>query len=256
MISGLLTAAALGQMQAAVAQSTSPSFPRLGGYLIGGSVQSSFGTTSYQQQVAKLGAAVIGLYPGWSSGGFNMQSAAAAVKAINPNIKLTSYTRISWSLSRGSAAAGPRTPQCGLPSMLTTGSCGLRGPTEGSPTRMGWASRASTKRPSGYLQWRAGWTAANEFGSNWDGIYLDNVFWQPRVSADYSQSGSSQSPSAAAQSWRNGYAAYVPLLKAALPRPLSKWGKHSRLGQWFDQWLQPAAEWRSNGIHHRPELFL
>ena len=74
-----------------VSAASTLSFPLLGGYLIGSQLQTSLGTTAYQQQVATLGAAVLGTYPGWSSGGYNNQTAAAAIKAINPNIKLTEY---------------------------------------------------------------------------------------------------------------------------------------------------------------------
>jgi len=217
LISGLLAATALGQMHAAVAQSTSPPFPRLGGYLIGGSVQSSFGTANYQQQVAKLGVAVIGLYPGWSSGGFNMQSAAAAVKAINPNIKLTTYVNL---MEFESGVGGSGSAYSPMWVVVNANNWFLRTdwPSGGITDADGLSQQGINEATLGYLQWRAGWTAANEFGgSNWDGIFLDNVFYQPRVSADYNQTGSAQGASAAAQSWRNGYAAYVPLLKAALP---------------------------------------
>jgi hypothetical protein len=216
LLSALLAVAAFAQIHAAAAQS-SPPFPRVGGYLIGGSVQSAFGTTSYQQQVAKLGAAVIGIYPGWSSGGFNMQSAAAAVKAINPNIKLTTYTNLMEFESGVGASGSAYSPMWVVVNannwFLRTG-----WPNGAITDADGLSQQGINQTVLAYLQWRAGWTAANEFGgSNWDGIFLDNVFYQPRVSADYNQSGSSLSASVAAQIWRSGYAAYVPLLKAALP---------------------------------------
>jgi hypothetical protein len=223
LISGLLTVAAFAQINVAAAQSTSPPFPRLGAYLIGGSVQSSFGTTSYQQQVAKLGVAVIGTYPGWSSGGFNMQSAAAAVKAINPNIKLLPYTNL-MELEPGVGSSG--SAYSPIYNAANAANWFLRVTSPGGSitdadglNQIGLNQTTFTNVVSGrnYLQWRAAWTAANEFSANWDGIYLDNVFSQPRVSADYNQSGTTQSASAAGQNWRNGYVAYVGYLRAALP---------------------------------------
>jgi hypothetical protein len=223
LISGLLTVAAFAQINVAAAQSSSPPFPRLGAYLIGGSVQSSFGTTSYQQQVAKLGVAVIGTYPGWSSGGFNMQSAAAAVKAINPNIKLLPYTNL-MELEPGVGSSG--SPYSPIYNAANAANWFLRVTSPGGSitdadglNQIGLNQTTFTNVVSGqnYLQWRAAWTAANEFSSKWDGIYLDNVFSQPRASADYNQSGSTQSASAAGQNWRNGYVAYVGHLRAALP---------------------------------------
>lgn len=214
-MSALLTAAAFAHMHSATAQS-SPPFPRLGGYLISGSVQSSFGTASYQQEVAKLGVAVIGTYPGWSSGGFTNQSAAAAVKAINPNIKLVPYTNI-MELEPGVGASG--SAYSPVYSAANSSNWFLRSawPSGAITDADGLSQKGLNETVTGYLQWRAKWTAANEFASGWDGVYLDNVFYQPRVSADYSQSGSAQSASAAGQNWRNGYAAYVGYLRSALP---------------------------------------
>jgi hypothetical protein len=246
LISGLLTAAALVQMHAAVAQSTSPTFPRVGGYLISGSVQSAFGTTSYQQQVAKLGVAVIGLYPGWSSGGFNMQSAAAAVKAVNPNIKLTTYTNL-MEFEPGVGSSGSAYSPMWVAVNANNWFLRTQWPNGGITDADGLSQQGINEATLRYLQWRAGWTATNEFGgSNWDGIYLDNVFYQPRLSADYNQSGASQSASAAAQSWRNGYAAYVPLLKAALPGASQQvWGNTA---DWADGSISGYNQLLNGGV--------
>ena len=85
---GLLVAVALAQTHTASAQS----FPRLGGYLIGSPQQ-------YDQQeskIAKLGVAVLQMYPGWKGPeGQTPQEVIAAIKAINPSIKIYLYTNIS-----------------------------------------------------------------------------------------------------------------------------------------------------------------
>ena len=216
LLCALLAAAAFAYTEGAAAQSTSPPFPHLGGVLISGSVQSSFGTTSYQQVVAKVGVAVIGLYPGWSSGGFTMSSAAAAVKAINPNIKLFPYTNI-MELEPGVGAGGSAYSPIWAAVNANNWFLRTAWPSGSITDADGNAQQGLNQTNKSYLQWRAGWAAASEFATNWDGLYLDNVFWQPRVSADYNQSGSSQSASAAGQNWRDGYATYVQLLKAALP---------------------------------------
>ena len=216
LVSGLLAVAAFVEIHAAAAQTTPAPYPRLGAVLISGSVQSSFGTTSYQQLVAKVGVAVVGLYPGWSGGGFTANSAAAAVKALNPNIKLFPYTNI-MELEPGVSSSG--SAYSPVYSAVSSGNWFLRTtwPNGSITDADGNAQQGLNPANSTYRAWRAVWSAANELTSNWDGVYLDNVFWQPRVSADYSQSGSSQSPSAAGQTWRDGYAAYVTLLKTALP---------------------------------------
>jgi putative glycosyl hydrolase-like family 15 (GHL15) protein len=223
LVCGLLATAALAHTENATAQSTSPPFPRLGGVLIAGSVQSSFGTPSYQQLVAKLGVAVIGLYPGWSSGGFSMSSAVAAVKAINPNIKLFPYTNIFEFESGVGGSGSAYSPLWNVVNQnnwflrVTWPSGAITDSANDGQQGMNLTTYTTVVSGKNYIQYRAGWTATNEFVSGWDGIYLDGVLQQPRVSADYDQSGSSQSPSAAGQNWRNGYAAYVSLLRGALP---------------------------------------
>jgi hypothetical protein len=230
LISGLLAAAALAQSHAAAAQSTSPPFPRLGGYLIGGSVQSAFGTTSYQQQVAKLGAAVISTYPGWSSGGFTMQTAAGAIKAINPNIKLTEYINVMeapsyWS-GQGISAWGP------LWTQISNNNYGLRTTyPSGSIVVDTAGNNAVDILVAGWQTWVANWAATNYFSSNYDGMYFDNFFYQPRVNGDYLRNGTTQTTSAIAQNWRNAYVAIVGDLRAGLPAGAQVW---ANVADWAD----------------------
>ena len=170
-------------------------FPLLGGMYISGAVQTSFGTTAFQSAVAKLNVAVIGLYPGWSSGGYTYNSAPAAVKAINPGIKLVPYTNI-MELEAGVGASG--SPYSPIYNAANAGGAnwflrvtwpGGAITDAGGLSQDGLNQTTYTTPVSGqnYLQWRAAWTAANEYSSNWDGVYLDNVFSIPQVSADYNQ---------------------------------------------------------------------
>ena len=204
------------------------SFPLLGGMYIAGSVQTAWGTSAFQGQVAKLGVAVVGTYPGWTGGGFTNSSAAAAVKAINPKIKLAPYHNI-MELEPGVGASGSayspifnaatamnwllRTswPSGGITDADGLAQSGLNQTKFTVPGAGAYAGFAN------YLAWRAAWTAANEYYANYDATYTDNVFYQPRVSADYNQSGSSQTAAAAGQNWRDGYASYFPQLRAQLP---------------------------------------
>lgn len=233
---------ALAPMYDAAAQS--PPFPRLGGYLIGGSVQSSFGSANYQQQVAKLGAAVIGTYPGWSSGGFNMQSAAAAVKAINPNIKLAIYADIMEFEGGSSASNSAYYP---LWTAVSNNNWFLRTtwPSGGIVTDTA-GLQAINITNSSYLQWRANYDASH-FASSWDGIYLDNVFWAPRSDGDYAQNGTTQSHAnpATEQSWRNAYAAYVAHLRAALPAGAQVWGNTA---DWANGSLSSYGQLLTGGV--------
>ena len=98
LISGLLAVAAFAQIHAAAAQSTSPPFPRLGAYLIGGTID--FVNLPH---IADLQAAVFSNYPGYSAGGKTMQQQVAAIKALNPSIKITGIRNIMEIATGGGA---------------------------------------------------------------------------------------------------------------------------------------------------------
>ena len=70
-----------------------------------------------------------------------------------------------------------------------------------------------------YPQWRAGKDYSSFLGPNSsvDGLYIDDFNYEPPVTADYAQSGSSQSPSTAGPMWRAGYVTYVKALRALAP---------------------------------------
>ena len=245
LICWVLALAAFAPIYDAAAQSAAAPFPRLGAYLIAGSVQSAFGTTSYQQQVAKLGAAVIGTYPGWSSGGYNMQSAAAAVKAINPNIRLTIYANIMEFESNSTNSSSPYYP---LWTTVNNNNWLLRRPWPSGSVVIDTSSLSAiniTATP--YIQWRAGYDAKNNFTANWDGIYLDAFFWAPRSDGDYAQNGTTQSHTnpTTQQSWRNAYAAYVGYLRAALPAGAQVWGNTA---DWANGSLNGYSQLLNGGV--------
>jgi hypothetical protein len=215
-------------------------FPLVGGMFIAGSVQTSFGTSAFQQQLAQnVDVAVIGLYPGWTSGGFTTSTAAAAVKAYNPHIKLVPYHNI-MELEPGVGSSGSPYSPIYNAANASGANWFLRNPWPSGPivdaggsSQQGLNQTLFTNVVSGqnYLAWRAAWTAANEYWTNWDGTYTDNVFQAPLQTADYTQSGTSQTGSAAAQNWRNGYASYFPQLRALLPAGSIVLGN---TGTWFN----------------------
>lgn len=204
-------------------------FPLTGGYLIGGGVQTSFGTTAFQQQVAELDVAVIGLYPGWTSGGFTPTSAAMAVKGINPNIKLFPYVNF-MELEAGVGASGSPWSPVYNAANAAGANWFTRNPWPSGPivdiegnSQDGLNVTSYTNVVSGqnYQQWRVTWTVANEYWAGWDGVFLDN-FEQgnnAKGSVDYRQTGTSvaANSSTAAQDFRTGYATMATALKSALP---------------------------------------
>ena len=76
-------------------------------------------------------------------------------------------------------------------------------------------SRARTIRPGAPL-----WTSSLYVTPNpsVDGIYIDNVYWKPRVNGDWTLSGTSQSDSNATtqEIYRLGFVAYINHLKSLM----------------------------------------
>ena len=68
---------------------SSAAYPRLAGMLIGGH---GYDQASYQQQIAKLDLAILGMYNLWNSGGKTPAQAVNEIKARNPKILLGNYT--------------------------------------------------------------------------------------------------------------------------------------------------------------------
>jgi hypothetical protein len=223
LISGLLAVAAFAQIHAAAAQSTSPPFPRLGAYLIGGTID--FANLPH---IADLQIAVFSNYPGYSAGGKNMQQQVAAVKALNPNMKITAIRNIMEIATNGGSALGTEW------SADVTNNWFLRStyPNGGIVTSQYGANSVNittTKLTSSgqtYHQWNAAYSVGFSTGiaPNLDGVYTDNFFYQARVAGDYLQNGTTQSDSAAPQNWRNAYADWVTQLRAAMGPGHMAWG--------------------------------
>ena len=83
LIFALLVVAAFAHMYPAAAQSQQP-FPHLGGLLVGGSVD--FINIPH---IGSMNAAIFSNYPGYNVGGKTLEQQVAAVKALNPNMKIT-----------------------------------------------------------------------------------------------------------------------------------------------------------------------
>jgi len=223
LISGLLTVAAFAQIHAAAAQSTSPPFPRLGAYLIGGTID--FVNLPH---IADLQVAVVSNYPGYSAGGKTLQQQVAAVKALNPNIKITGIRNIMEIQTNGGSAYGAEWNADVAHNWLLRGAY----PSGRIVTSQFGANSVNITTPNltstgqTYHQWNAAWSTSTSypFATNLDGIYFDNFFYQPRVNGDYQQNGSSQSTSAVAQLWRNSYVDAVTEFRTAMGAGHMMWG--------------------------------
>jgi hypothetical protein len=220
LLSGLLAVAAFAQMHAASAQS----FPRIGAYLLGH-------PQDYDQQetqIAKLGVVVLGMYRGWrGASGQTPQQVIAAIKAINPNIKVFIYTDINelqypipFRLGANSDVIPIDTNRWWL---YTSGTSGSMVPSSFGNGLYEINTTTYSKVNSGgqnYLAWRAARDNSVFVTPNpsVDGLYLDNVFWAPRVDGDWTLSGTTQLHTNATtqQIFRDGMVKYITSLKEVI----------------------------------------
>ena len=223
LISGLLAVAAFAQIHAAAAQSTSPPFPRLGAYLIGGTID--FVNLPH---IADLQIAVFSDYPGYNAGGKTLQQQIAAIKALNPNIKITGIRNIMEIATNGGGAYGTEwTADVNNRWFLRTSyPSGSIVTSQFGANSVNITTTTLTSTGQTYRQWNAAWSTGTSypFATNLDGIYFDNFFYQPRVDGDYLQNGSSQSGSAEAQLWRNSFADAAAQFRTAMGAGYMMWG--------------------------------
>jgi hypothetical protein len=220
--SGLLAAVALAQFQAAAA-ANAPSFPLLGGYLIG----NPHNYDQQEAQIAKLGVVVLGMYPGWrGSNGQTPEQVIAAIKKLNPDIKILLYTMIEElpNQYRSGGSTADLTPVDASPWWLyVSGTSGSRVPaSEGGASYEINTTTYSKVNSHGqnYLAWRAARDNGMYVTPNpsVDGIFIDDVYWKPRVDGDWTLSGTTQSRNDATtqQIYRLGYVSYIDHLKALM----------------------------------------
>ena len=210
LFSALLAAAAFAHMHTAAAQT----FPLLGGYLEGGSTR---GLTP--AHVAPLDVVILGAYVGWTNNaGLNAGQFAAAAKAINPNLKAFIYTEISDDTNPPSRMNEGNSLIASVPWWALSNGSLVTSDFSGYYT-INITAYSNVYNGQNYTKWRAGQDHSKFLSPNpdVDGLYIDNFYPQPPVTADFTHSGSPQSPSANASIWRQGFVAYVNNLRAASP---------------------------------------
>jgi Hypothetical glycosyl hydrolase family 15 len=229
LISGVLAAAAFAQMHPADAQSTPDPFPRLGAYIIGGTID--FVNLPH---IADLQVAVFSNYPGYSAGGKNLQQQVAAVKALNPAMKITAIHNIMNNAS-GTAYYGTQNTAetlngWYLRTYYPGGAIVNDGANLMNITSPNISAAGTSVGGAGltYRQWEARYVKSfeTEVAPNLDGHYSDNFFWSPRSDGDYLQNGTTQSHTNATtqQNWRNAYVDWDRQIRAAMGPGYMHWG--------------------------------
>lgn len=247
LIFGLVALAAFGRIHVAAAQSTTqPPFPHLGAILVGGNID--FASVPH---IGNMGATIWSAYPGYSMGGKTWAQHVTAVKALNPNIKITGQVDImamwSYEMSAGAAlypmyaAVDPNNwwLRSAYPSGSIVTTVGADAVNIASPNR--------TSSGQTYRQWSAAFAASfiTAVAPNADGINTDNFFYQPRVDGDYLQNGTTQSVSSIAQNWRNAYADWATQLKAAMGPGYMAWGN---VADWYQGSIQGYDQILNGGV--------
>ena len=212
LFSALLAATAFAHMHTAAAQT----FPRLGATLNGGNTT---GLTA--AHAAVLDVMTLGAFVGWTNNqGQNANQLAAAAKAINPNFRMFVYTDIMEDTNPPSILAQNNTQIASVSWWaLTAWGGGSTVSTGGGRYAVNITTHTNLLSGQNYPQWRASkdFTSFLSGKSSLDGLYIDNVNNQPSVTADFAQSGSSQSPSTDGSIWRQGYVTYFSALRALSP---------------------------------------
>jgi hypothetical protein len=230
-----------------------PPFPRLGGYLIGS--PQSYQDSTYQAQVARLNFAIFGAWPGWSgspASGASLQQAVLSIKAINPNIKIINYTLIDSvppKATVGNPSYGATLTKVNAMNWwaYVNGTSGTIATSSSYPQINITNFVPADGTGELYTDWHANWSVANLM-TPWpalDGLFTDNVGWQPAVPADWNRDGTTDTPTNATvgQWFRQGFQRFFNDLAAQLPGKLllgniNNWGNPGSTLTEYNQLLQ------------------
>lgn len=196
------------------------SYPRLGGYLISGPF--SYDDPAYQRQIAKLDMVVLNMWPGWASSTSSREGVIANIKNLNPEMRVFQYYDNNELANPAPAPFRPveqKANEMGWWLYLNGGS-GVR-------VNSAWQDFVSlnttqfTPRDStgkNFLEWNAQWVLDNYSRPvpSSDGLFIDNVFWRPRINGDWNRDGiTDDKNNPTVQQWfRDGYKRYFSLLDA------------------------------------------
>ena len=223
-ITALLASAASLLLAIPASAADSPPFPRLAGVNNGG--PHNYEDPAYQAKLAKLNFSVLNIWVGWeATRDMTMEQVVRNIKAINPNSKVFLYEN-SMEVAEDRAAASLvfdkvdqmkwwAYPRGGTGEALLS----PFGQREQKPNYQVNTTLFTPRDSSGYQQWEwhARWIVQQYYKPNpsIDGFFEDNVFWKPRVDADWNRDGiTDPKDSPQAGKWlREGYRKRFELLR-------------------------------------------
>ena len=242
------------------------SFPRTAGYLIGD--PRNYQDAAYQEKIAKLDVAILGVWPGWEdTHGTTIEEVAKRIKAINPTTKVFIY------FCPESTLYPPNPAFVDLAAKIDSQKWWLYQSGSGSSKVLSDFGRdtyilnltnfapadSSGKRLN---QWLAQWVHDKNHKGNptIDGTFTDNVFWKPRRNGDWNRDGSSDDQdNATVQKWyREGFRTYLGTLKQLMPDKLhigniADWGHPDAVLTEYDQMMPGGIMEAIVGKSYSPE---
>jgi hypothetical protein len=225
----LLIAGCAALLLAAVAAAADkPPFPRLGALVIG--APQNYDDRTYQEKLAKVDMSLLAYYPGWDkSHDMPMEQVVRNIEGRNPDSKVFLY-QISSSVDCSSEVYEPLYNKIDQMHWWAypSGSSGERilssfAQRSSKPDYVINTTLFAPRDSSGYQWWEyhARWAVQNYYqkAPSIAGLYEDNVFWRPRVDADWNRDGSIDlRTSAQAGQWlREGYRKRFQLMHQLLP---------------------------------------
>ena len=219
---------------------TPPPFPRIAGVQYGGPF--NYDDSTYQAQMAKQSITLLNYWPGMVAGSQSIESVVQAIKAANPNALVFLYADMDEQFTdpTGSAVASLRTEIDNMKWWLYTDT------SYSAPVASFYGDGGDTINATPYtpkdgngedaVDWITNWFVSNYYGqvSSIDGLFMDNVFLQPRVAGDWYRDGQVLQPSdsQAQAAVQAGYERYFQLARQLMP------GKY-QLGN-VATWYQPG----------------
>jgi hypothetical protein len=195
-------------------------FPRLGRTTYGS--PHNYSNANFQGQLARVDVVLMAFHFTWGSTA-SINSAVNAIKAINSDIKLLNYLIIEV-VSPSKAGQAALKAQCDAQNWWLRAN-GTSGGIVIDTGGYGWKVNLSNFCPTdGTNRWNT-WIAEYEntrlfsVVSGLDGVFIDNVFFKPRINGDWNRDGTSDSQnSLTVQTWfREGMKACFDRFKSLMP---------------------------------------
>jgi len=271
-ITQLLAAAATTLLLAFSASAAdSPPFPRLAG--VNNGAPQNYWEPAYQAKLAKLNWSLLAVWVNWgATADTTMEQVVRNIKAINPDTRVFLYEN-PMEVAEGNSAASVVFEKNDKMKWWAYEK-GSTGPyvlsLYGKQTQRAQYQVNNTlftpKDSSGYQQWEwhARWVVQQFYKPNpsIDGFFEDNVFWRPRVDADWNRDGVTDSKdSPQSGKWlREALAKRFALLHTLMPGKLmigniTDWGNSKSELTEYDQALNGGLIEGIIGKHYSVETW-